>query len=64
MLLSSIFKHNGFSAINFVLVDRFFRAPTTLKSEGEVTSLSGANKREVRQQGEVVRVQVEIKIFL
>ena len=24
------------------------RAPTTLKSEGEVTSLSGANKREVR----------------
>ena len=24
------------------------RAPTTLKSEGEVTSLSGADKREVR----------------
>jgi hypothetical protein len=40
------------------------RAPTTLKSEGEVTSLSGADKREVRQQGEVVRVQGEVKIFL
>jgi hypothetical protein len=25
-----------------------FRAPTTLKSEGEVTSLSGTDKREVR----------------
>ena len=37
------------------------RAPTTLKSEGEdseVTSLSGADKREV------VRVQREVKIFL
>jgi hypothetical protein len=34
------------------------RAPTTLKSEGEVTSLSGADKREV------VRVQGEVKIFL
>jgi hypothetical protein len=33
------------------------RAPTTLKSEGEVTSLSGADKREV------VRVQGEVKIF-
>jgi hypothetical protein len=32
-------------------------APTTLKTEGEVTSLSGADKREVRVQGEV-------KIFL
>ena len=31
------------------------RAPTTLKSEGEVTSLSGADKREV------VRVQGEVK---
>ena len=41
-----------------------FRAPTTLKSEGEVTSLSGADKREVREQGEVVRVQGEVKIFL
>ena len=39
------------------------RAPTTLKSEGEVTSLSGADKRE-RQQREVVRVQGEVKIFL
>jgi hypothetical protein len=38
--------------INFVLVDRFFRAPTTLKSEGEVTSLSGANKREVKNNRE------------
>ena len=33
------------------------RAPTTLKSEGEVTSLSGADKREVSVQGEA-------KIFL
>jgi hypothetical protein len=41
------------------------RAPTTLKSEGEVTSLSGADKkRSERQQGEVVRVQGEVKIFL
>jgi hypothetical protein len=29
-----------------------FRAPTTLKSEGEVTSLSGADKREVRDNRE------------
>jgi hypothetical protein len=28
------------------------RAPTTLKSEGEVTSLSGADKREVRDNSE------------
>ena len=28
------------------------RAPTTLKSEGEVTSLSGADKREVREYRE------------
>jgi hypothetical protein len=28
------------------------RAPTTLKSEGEVTSLSGAEKREVRDNRE------------
>ena len=40
------------------------RAPTTLKSEGEVTSLSGADKRSERQQVEVVRVQGEVKIFL
>ena len=32
-------------------------APTTLKTEGEVTFLSGADKREVRVQGKV-------KIFL
>jgi hypothetical protein len=25
----------------------YIRAPTTLKSEGEVTSLSGADKREI-----------------
>ena len=30
----------------------FHRAPTTLKSEGEVTSLSGADKREVRDNSE------------
>jgi hypothetical protein len=29
-----------------------FRAPTTLKSEGEVTSLSGVDKREVRDNRE------------
>jgi hypothetical protein len=28
------------------------RAPTTLKSEGEVTSISGADKREVRDNRE------------
>jgi hypothetical protein len=28
------------------------RAPTTLKPEGEVTSLSGADKREVRDNRE------------
>jgi hypothetical protein len=37
------FNHN-FSAV--------IRAPTTLKSEGEVTSLSGADKREVRDNRE------------
>ena len=31
-----------------VMVCNWCRAPTTLKSEGEVTSLSGADKREVR----------------
>ena len=30
----------------------YIRAPTTLKSEGEVTSLSGADKREVRDNRE------------
>jgi hypothetical protein len=30
----------------------FSRAPTTLKSEGEVTSLSGADKRKVRDNRE------------
>jgi hypothetical protein len=30
----------------------FHRAPTTLKSEGEVTSLSGADKREMRDNSE------------
>jgi hypothetical protein len=33
-----------------ILID--IRAPTTLKSEGEVTSLSGADKREVRDNRE------------
>ena len=32
--------------------DKLVRAPTTLKSEGEVTSLSGADKREVRDNRE------------
>jgi hypothetical protein len=32
--------------------DLYSRAPTTLKSEGEVTSLSGADKREVRDNRE------------
>jgi hypothetical protein len=35
-----------------VEVYRYSRAPTTLKSEGEVTSLSGASKREVRDNRE------------
>jgi hypothetical protein len=29
-----------------------YRTPTTLKSEGEVTSLSGTDKREVRDNRE------------
>ena len=32
--------------------DIWYKAPTTLKSEGEVTSLSGADKREVRDNRE------------
>jgi hypothetical protein len=32
--------------------DKLVRAPTTSKSEGEVTSLSGADKREVRDNRE------------
>jgi hypothetical protein len=35
-----------------ILLFLYYRAPTTLKSEGEVTSLSGANKREVRDNRE------------
>jgi hypothetical protein len=31
---------------------KYNRAPTTLKPEGEVTSLSGADKREVRDNRE------------
>jgi hypothetical protein len=41
--------------ITFKDVQRFEernKAPTTLKSEGEVTSLSGADKREVRDNRE------------
>jgi hypothetical protein len=37
-----------YNKINFNMI----RAPTTLKSEGEVTSLSGADKREVRDNRE------------
>ena len=36
----------------FVFSKTNSRAPTTLKSEGEVTSLSGADKREVRDNRE------------
>ena len=39
--------------IFFQLINIYiFRAPTTLKSEGEVTSLSGADKRKVRDNRE------------
>jgi hypothetical protein len=44
-----IFKHTAKK--NLLPVD-IFRAPTTLKSEGEVTSLSGADKKEVRDNRE------------
>jgi hypothetical protein len=44
------------SQVDFGLFCRIYavkgRAPTTLKSEGEVTSLSGADKREVRDNRE------------
>jgi hypothetical protein len=36
----------------FKTADILNRAPTILKSEGEVTSLSGADKREVRDNRE------------
>ena len=42
-------RRTKISNANFFLI---FRAPTTLKSEGEVTSLSGADKREVRDNRE------------
>jgi hypothetical protein len=38
--------------IIYMLIFPVIRAPTTLKSEGEVTSLSGADKREVRDNRE------------
>jgi hypothetical protein len=37
------------SKFDFITVDR---APTTLKSEGEVTSLLSADKKEVRDNSE------------
>jgi hypothetical protein len=36
----------------FIDIVKCHRAPTTLKSEGEVTSLSGADKRKVRDNKE------------
>jgi hypothetical protein len=36
----------------WIYLNEGFRAPTTLKSEGEVTSLSGADKREVKDNRE------------
>jgi hypothetical protein len=47
MLISRIFNNNKYQ-----ILYGFTRAPTTLKSEGEVTSLSGADKREVRDNRE------------
>jgi hypothetical protein len=41
-----------------------FKAPTTLKSEGEVTSLSGADKREVRDNRESTGRSQNIFSFL
>jgi hypothetical protein len=37
---------------HWINLNEEFRAPTTLKSEGEVTSLSGVDKREVRDNRE------------
>ena len=37
---------------HIIKLNKQHRAPTTLKSEGEVTSLSGADKREVRDNRE------------
>jgi hypothetical protein len=42
----------GFGLDRFHCILWGCRAPTTLKSEGEVTSLSGADKREVRDNRE------------
>jgi hypothetical protein len=42
----SLYSHH------FSLLSLTHRAPTTLKSEGEVTSLLGADKREVRDNRE------------
>jgi hypothetical protein len=43
----------NFLIFKFFLVGIFInKAPTTLKSEGEVTSLSGADKGEVRDNRE------------
>jgi hypothetical protein len=50
VLFHGIWKLNKASEIT--LWACIFRAPTTLKSEGEVTSLLGADKREVRDNRE------------
>jgi hypothetical protein len=57
--LSCSFTETTFESYNILKtsIDHLYiliRAPTTLKSEGEVTSLSGADKREVRDNRFVI----------
>jgi hypothetical protein len=49
ILMGTYEIHKNFGVCN---KSEGIRAPTTLKSEGEVTSLSGADKREVRDNRE------------
>ena len=64
MQYSTFLWYRGFYHTTVFTFHAIVRASTTFKSEGEVTSLSGADKREVKQQGEVVRVEGEVIIFL
>jgi hypothetical protein len=50
--LHIFFKYKSLSDVSSMIKLLKVRAPTTLKSEGEVTSLSGADKREVRDNRE------------
>jgi hypothetical protein len=51
LLITITYNEKTLQLTKYKRYDRL-RAPTTLKSEGEVTSLSGADKREVRDDRE------------